>query len=87
LVGCKTEQGRSGINLFLMKEQLLKYGFTESQYGWIQLKKNGWTFDYSPIDNYIWIYSPHCADDEGINLRNLTYEKTIALIEFISEYK
>ncbi len=70
-----------------MKEQLIQYGFKEKESGWLILDKNEWRFDYSPFDNYMWLYPPDCACDEGIVLQELTYEKLIALIEFISEYK
>ena len=68
-----------------MKEQLIEYGFKEKDSGWLTLDKTGWQFDYNPFDNYVWLYPPECADDHGIVLQDLTYEKLIALIEFISD--
>lgn len=71
-----------------MKEQLLQYGFIEKEgSGWFILDKNGWQFDLNPFDNYVWLYPPDCADDHGIALFYETYEKLIALIEFITQYK
>ena len=85
MVGCKTEQGRSGINLFLMKEQLIKYGF-EVLGNSLEYTKNGWSFEVWYEDHLI-MYSPDSGLGEGIVLREISYEKIISLIEFISEYK
>jgi len=70
-----------------MKEQLMQYGFKEKESGWLLLDKDGWQFDYNPYDNYVWLYPPECADDEGMPVKDLTYESLIALIEFIIKYK
>ena len=70
-----------------MKEQLIQYGFKEKESGWLLLDKDGWWFDYNPYVNYVWLYPPGCADDEGIALKDLTYESLIALVEFIIKYK
>jgi len=70
-----------------MKEQLMQYGFKEKESGWLLLDKEGWQFDYNPYDNYVWLWPPHCGDDEGMPIKDLTYESLIALIEFIIKYK
>jgi len=71
-----------------VKDKLIQYGFTvmESS-GWVQYIKNEWVFRYNYEENYMWVFNPSCGDEEGLCLPELTYDKIIALIEFISEYK
>lgn len=70
-----------------MKEKLIEYGFVEEQTGWLKLQKKEWDFHFNPDDSYMWLYPPHCGEGEGMCLTKLTYEKTINVIEFISQYE
>lgn len=72
-----------------MKEKLINYGFVLHKIGWLEFKKNDWTFQYSEDGNngYMWVYPPIGSDEDGICLRELTYEKIVQLIDFISEYR
>lgn len=68
-----------------MIDKLIEYGFKKNSIGWLELKKNGWTFHYSD-EHYMWVYAPNGSDEDGISLHKLTYDKIVKFIEFVCEY-
>lgn len=70
-----------------MIDKLIEYGFKQRETGWLLLEKNGWGFSYSPHNNYMWVVQPNASYEDGICVRNLTYDKIINLVEFIHTYE